>query len=446
MDGRLLGPWWVAPFIGLLLSVALLPGLTPGLWHRHFGKVVVAWALAFLVPCVARFGLGATALQVLRMEVLDFLPFLIPIGALYTIAGGIRVTGALAGSPLVNTGALALGAGLASVIGTTGAAMLLIRPLLRANQGRERQTHVVIFFIFLVANIGGALSPLGDPPLFIGFVQGVDFFWPLRHLGAPMALMVAALLVIFFGIDLWCWRREAGVVRPPPPSGRAWPRLEGGLNLLPLAGVIGAVLLQAEWKSGLVVSVFGVAVAVETLVAEASMLVLAALSLILTPMARRRANAFTWAPLVEAAQLFAAVFVTVIPALAILHAGAEGAAAGVLAALEPGGAPAPALYFWATGLLSSLLDNAPTYLIFFHAAGGDAKALMTTGADTLTAISAGAVFMGAATYIGNAPNFLVRAIAIESGVAMPGFLGYVAWSALVLGPLFLALTAVFFRG
>ena len=446
LDGREMGLWWVAPFLGLLLSVALLPGLAPTLWHRHFGKIAAAWALAFLVPCVARFGLEATGVQVLRMELLDFMPFVLLVGALYTVTGGIRVTGTVTGSPLANTGMLALGAALASVVGTTGAAMLLIRPLLRANEGRAHRTHVVIFFIFLVANIGGALSPLGDPPLFLGFLQGVDFFWTLRHLAAPTALLAGALLAVFFVIDLWYWGREADdVTVRPPPSEREPLGLEGGINLVLLVAVIGAVLLQAEWRTGLAVSVAGVPVAVETLAGEAMLVALTLLSLVLIPMERRRPNAFTWVPMTEVTKLFGAIFVTIVPALAILRAGREGAAAGLLAALDPGGRPDPALYFWATGLLSGLLDNAPTYLIFFHAAGGDARTLMTGDATTLAAVSAGAVFMGANTYIGNAPNFLVRAIAAERGVALPGFLGYMAWSSALLLPLFALLTAVFFR-
>ena len=442
LDGGALSLAWALPFAGLLLSIALLPALAPRLWHRHAGIVAAAWVLAFLVPCVARFGVDVAAYQVVRVELLDFLPFILLIGALYTVTGGIRITGTVGGTPLTNTGVLALGTLLASLMGTTGAAMLLIRPLLRANRGRRHRVHVVVFFIFLVANIGGALSPLGDPPLFLGFLQGVDFFWTTRHLLAPTALTVAVLLALFFAIDLWCWRLVP--TAEDVPEREPW-GLAGGANVGLLAAITGALLLQALWHPGLSVSVLRVGVAVEKLAADLLLLAVTVASLRLIPMAQRRPNAFSWRPLTEVTILFGAIFVTIVPAMAILQAGSDGAAAPLLAVPSRDGRPDDALYFWMTGLLSSLLDNAPTYLIFFQAAGGDAPTLMTGGASTLAAISAGAVFMGAMTYIGNVPNMLVKTIAEEQGVPLPGFFGYMVWSSCLLLPLFAVLTLVFFR-
>ncbi len=441
-DGRALGLVWVVPFIGLLLSIAVMPWVCPGIWHRHFGKIALAWVLAFLGPCALAFGPGVAADQVARVLVRDFLPFLVMVGALYTITGGIRLTGTLRASPLANTAALAGGTVLASLVGSTGAAMLLIRPLLHANHGRRYRAHLVIFLIFLVCNIGGALSPLGNPPLFLGFLQGVDFFWTFRHLAAPTALMVLPLLALFYAIDLWCWRHEPVAVTE---TGHEPIGLEGGANLVLLGAIVGVVLVQALWHPEVTVWVFQVGVALQDGVAQLALLGISILSLVAVAPGPRRRNAFSWLPMIEVAKLFGAIFVTIIPALAILQAGSDGVAAGLLAALDHDGRPDGALYFWITGLLSSLLDNAPTYLIFFHAAGGDAEALMTSGATTLMAISTGAVFMGAVTYIGNVPNFLVKAVAEDRGVILPGFFGYLAWSCCLLLPLFGLVTVVFFR-
>ena len=450
-DGRTLSLWWGLPFLGLLLSIALLPQFRPQWWHRSAGRIAVIWVLAFLVPAVGYFGLEITVSRVLHVLLLDYLPFLILMGSLYIVAGGIRITGSLGSTPAANTGLLALGTGLAGVIGTAGAAMLLIRPLLHANRGRRHRAHLVVFFIILVANVGGALTPLGDPPLFLGFLQGVDFFWTIRHLAAPMTLLVVALLGAFFVVDRWWFRREPSAtgskagsatgreVGPPEPPG-----VEGGANLALLLLVALAVLVQGLWRPGVTVVILGQSLPLQTLCAEAVMAALAVASLVLTGRGRRRRNGFRWTPVLDVAKLFGAVFVTMAPVLAILGAGAAGAAAGLIGALDGGGARDAAVTFWTTGLLSSVLDNAPTYLVFFNAAGGNAQTLMTTGATTLLAISAGAVFMGANTYIGNAPNFMVKAIAEDHGVAMPGFFGYLLWSSLLLLPLYGLLTVLFF--
>jgi Na+/H+ antiporter NhaD/arsenite permease-like protein len=418
---------WGLPFAGMLFSIALLPLVASRFWHHHYGKVAAFWALAFLLPYALRDGLGAAAHVVLDVALLEYLPFTILLLALFTIAGGVRITGNLHGAPGLNTGLLALGTVLASLMGTTGAAMLLIRPLLRANDNRPHNLHIVVFFIFLVANVGGALTPLGDPPLFLGFLNGVDFFWTLRHMLAPTVLLSVLLLGLFYVIDRHYYRAD-GITRDPTPDTRGL-GVEGTINLLLLVGVIGAVLLSGAWKPDLELTVFGISVEPQNLARDVILLLLAGLSLLLTRKESRSANGFTWEPIAEVAKLFAGIFLTIFPVIAILRAGSDGALGGLIAlASDADGTPRDAVYFWMTGLLSAFLDNAPTYLVFFHMAGGDAQALMGPLERTLLAISMGAVYMGALTYIGNAPNFMVKAIAEQAGIRMPGFFGYMLWS------------------
>jgi Na+/H+ antiporter NhaD/arsenite permease-like protein len=443
LDSSELGLAWVVPFVGILLSIALFPLLAPSFWHHHFGKLSAAWALAFLLPFAAVFGLDLALYEALHTTLLEYLPFIILLLSLFTVTGGLRLRTSLQGTPAFNTGLLAVGTALASWMGTTGAAMLLIRPLLRANAWRRRNVHVVVFFIFLVANIGGSLTPLGDPPLFLGFLKGVDFFWTTQAMLAPMLAVAIPLLVLFYVLDQALIRREAGPP-PEPDSGEPAFRIEGNINLLLLAGVVLAVLLSGVWRPGISFAIYHVEVELQGIVRDVLLLVITAASWKLTPMATREANEFSWFPIVEVAKLFAGIFLTIIPAIAILRAGTAGALAPVIEAVNEGGEPVNAMYFWATGILSSFLDNAPTYLVFFNTAGGDAAALMGPLAETLLAISAGAVFMGANTYIGNAPNFMVRAIAEERGVRMPSFFGYMGWSTVFLLPLFGLTTWLFF--
>ncbi len=443
LDGRALGPLWVAPFAGVLLSIALLPLILPSIWHRFFGTIVAAWTCAFLIPFAGHYGLAQTAHEILHTVLLEYIPFIILLTALFTVAGGVRLKGTLVGTPLANTLVLGVGTLLASVMGTTGASMLLIRPLLRVNHQRRYKVHTLVFFIFLVANIGGALTPLGDPPLFLGFLRGVSFFWPTVHLLGPMLFASVILLVVYFITDLVLYTREGGMT-PLAEEFKMPPGIDGKVNLILLAAIMGAVLLSGVWHPSGGLSVLSITMPWERIVSQGLLLLIIGLSLRLTSAESRRLNAFTWAPMVEVAKLFAAIFLTMIPAIAILRAGAEGSLGAVIAAVNHDGQPIPAAYFWATGLLSSFLDNAPTYVIFFNTAGGDAVRLMGEQASTLAAISAGAVFMGANSYIGNAPNFMVKAIAEERGVRMPILFGYMAWSCGILLPLFGLMTAVFF--
>ncbi|MEX3963368.1 sodium:proton antiporter [Paraburkholderia sp. EG286B] len=446
-DGASLGAAWALPFAGMLLSIAFFPMFAAAFWHHHFGKISAAWALAFLLPFAATHGVGVTYPLFVHAVVDEYLPFIVLLGALYTIAGGICVYGNLHGSPRMNTAILALGTVLASVMGTTGAAMLLIRPLLRANDNRRHNVHVVVFFIFLVANAGGLLTPLGDPPLFLGFLNGVGFFWTAQHLALPMLFVCGVLLAVFYALDSWYFRRageaRAAALDPTPDTDAL--SIGGKANFVLLAVLVALVLMSGVWRPGIVFEVAGAHLQLQNLVRDAGLVALALISLAFTSKAARADNGFEWAPIVEVAKLFAGIFVTITPVIAMLRAGEAGAFAALIQFVNDApGRPNEALYFWATGLLSSFLDNAPTYLVFFNLAGGDANALMSGGAKTLAAISAGAVWMGALTYIGNAPNFMVKAIAQSRGVRMPGFFGYLGWSGVLLAPVFLAATWLFF--
>ncbi len=447
-DGASLSPLWGLPFAGILLSIALLPLLAPALWHHHYGKISAAWSLAFLLPFAAVFGASLATAQFVHALLYEYIPFIVLLTALYTVSGGIHIRGNLHGAPGLNTAILAIGALLASVMGTTGASMLLIRPLIRANDNRRRRVHVVVFFIFIVSNIGGALTPLGDPPLFLGFLAGVRFFWTTQHMLPETLLLVAALLALFYVIDRWFYRRD-GVqpVDPTPDSHdvRAF-GFDGAMNFWLLGGVLALVLLSGLWQSPVRFDVHGTEVGLPGIVRDLGLVAITLLSLRLTAARVHADNQFGWEPMAEVAKLFAGIFLTIVPVIAMLKAGAGGPFGAVVAAVtRPDGQPEPMMYFWATGLLSAFLDNAPTYLVFFNTAGGDPQALMGTFARTLAAISAGAVFMGALSYIGNAPNLMVKAIAESRGVPMPSFFGYMLWSVPILLPLFILVTLIFFR-
>ena len=446
IPGPELSAIWVIPFACMLLSIAIMPLAAPHFWEHHFGKIAVFWGLAFLVPCALVYGFSTALYEMLHSILGEYVPFIILLFSLFTVAGGVRLTGSLVGRPGVNTGILAVGTVLASWMGTTGAAMLLIRPLLRANAHRKYRAHSVVFFIFLVANIGGSLTPLGDPPLFLGFLKGVSFFWTTQHLFLKTLLMSLALLGIYFALDSWLFAKE-GKPQPPhdPNAGEEKLGFDGKINFLFLAFVVVTVLSSGLMQLGTAFTVYGVPIEGQNLLRDILLLVIAGLSLKFTSKRCRELNGFSWAPIEEVAKLFLGIFISMIPAIAILRAGTDGALAGLIhLVFDESGAPSNAMFFWLTGMLSSFLDNAPTYLVFFNTAGGDAQVLMNEMANTLIAISAGAVFMGANTYIGNAPNFMVRSIAEDQGVKMPSFFGYMAWSCGILVPLFLILTLIFF--
>ena len=450
--GQILPIWSAIPFVGMLLSIALGPLLFPRFWHHHYPKIAIGWGLLLAVPFVVAYR-GRAGYEILHILLADYLPFVLILFGLYTVAGGIVVRGRFAGTPTFNTAYLAFGALLASWIGTTGASMLLIRPLLRANEVRRHKVHVVVFFIFLVSNIGGCLTPLGDPPLFLGFLRGVPFFWTLFM--TPLFAFVGGLtLAAFLVVDLLLYRkerREGGIAQVPIEESAAHARfrVDGLHNLVFLAGIVGAVLMSGIWDAG-EVNLLDVHLSVSGLVRDAVILAMAVASLRTTRKELREANGFTWEPMREVAILFLGIFTTIIPALAILRAGESGPLGALLKLVET-----PAHYFWATGTLSSFLDNAPTYLAFLTLEIGriypgvpEAQAIARLVLEHpygLEAVSAGAVFMGANTYIGNAPNFMVKSIAEESGVEMPSFFGYILrWTLPILIPIFAIATWVFF--
>ena len=434
----------VLPFAGILLSIAIFPLFKPHFWENNYGKISAFWATVFFIPFWYFFGTQIAFSELFHVLLLEYIPFIVLLLALFTISGGIRLKGTLVGSPTLNTIFLLIGTAIASWMGTTGASMLLIRPLIRANRWRKKKVHIFVFFIFLVANIGGSLSPLGDPPLFLGFLKGVSFFWTTTNLLIPMLLAVFILIILFYIIDTYYYKKEIDFL-PSQSEPKEKIALDGTINLLFLIGVIFFVLLSGIWKSGYSINFMHIHLELQSIIRDLSLLFLTFLSFKYTKSEIRSSNGFTWLPIQEVAKLFAGIFIAIIPAIAILKAGSDGALAVIINLTQDvNGDPNNMMYFWLTGILSSLLDNAPTYLVFFNTAGGNAYELMTTYSDTLLAISCGAVFMGANTYIGNAPNFMVRSIAEENGIDMPSFFGYMLWSLLILFPIFILISVLFF--
>jgi Na+/H+ antiporter NhaD/arsenite permease-like protein len=440
-DGASLGLIWALPFLGILVSIALFPLFAPKFWHHNFGKISLFWALAFAVPAAIFLGGETTFASLTHTIIFDYFPFIVIVFSLFVIAGGILVQGNLPGTPAANTSMLAFGTLLGSFIGTTGASMVMIRPMIRANQDRQRNAHVFIFFIFLIGNVGGSLTPLG-PPLFLGYLNGVDFFWTMQHGLLPMLFVTAVLLTIFFILDSLLSRGDRREIATGESQAV---RVTGLHNILFMAAAIGVVLASGIWSSGQSYHVLGHEVPLEAILRDAALLVLAALAYITTSRQNRIDNGFSWAPMGEVATLFFGIFITMIPALAILRAGEDGALSDALALISyPDGTPNNVAYFWLSGALSSFLDNAPTFLAFFNLAGGNAEILMGPLAMTLLAISCGSSFMGANTYIGNAPNFMIKSICEENKVAMPSFLGFMVWSGAIMIPTLVLVSWLFF--
>lgn len=438
------------PFAGILLCIALFPLVKPTWWEEHQAPVVLAWSLAFIVPFVMGFGAHHTAEVVLECIINDYLTFIVLLFGLFCVAGNITLEGDLAGSPRINVGLLLFGTLLSSWVGTTGASMLMVRPIIKMNSWRRRKRHIMIFFIFLISNIGGCLTPIGDPPLLMGFMRGVPFFWSLRLLPI-LAFNAAVLLFVFYHLDMRAYRKDIAEGRKPDISKPGTEiRIAGLHNLIFLAAIVVAVLLSGTLPSlplfrnadGTVrgIPILGEVTLTWPAVIEIAIILASAwLSFRTTSAKVRTENHFTWGAIKEVAILFIGIFITMQPALMILKA--NGASLGL---------DSPYQMFWATGALSSFLDNTPTYLVFLTTAGslgfteGIATALGTVPAKMLVAISCGAVFMGANTYIGNAPNFMVKSISDENGVRMPSFFGYILWSLGFLIPVFILDTLIFF--
>ena len=455
--GHMLPLWSIIPFVGMLLSIAIFPLVKGEWWESHELHVAVFWAAVFLIPFIIGFGPEITAEQLSETIVGDYIPFIILLLGLFVVAGGIHIRGTIVGTTRNNVILLLIGTVLASWVGTTGAAMLLIRPVIRANLWRKHRAHIIIFFIFMVANMGGCLTPLGDPPLFLGYLRGVPFFWTLMHIWPLLILNTALLIVIFIALDRRIIKREGqegaeALELMDKADDRVPIRIDGAHNFIFLALIIVAVILNGsipqmemfinpETGKTFGIDIFGVHTGIEYYVQIGIILIALLLSWFTTKREIRKRNNFEWAPITEVAKLFIGIFITMIPALALLRA--YGGTLGI---------DSPLKFFWATGLLSSFLDNSPTYVVFLTAAGAlgstDPTAVVTTAGAVaqpmLLAISAGAVFMGAVTYIGNAPNFMVKNIAESAKIKMPSFFAYMGWSIAILIPIFIVDTLIFF--
>lgn len=442
--------WLCIPFAGLLLCIAVMPLVKGEWWEAHQPLVVVLWILVMVIPFALLYGVGSAAETVLECTVNDYLTFIVLLFGLFCVSGNITMEGDFAGSPRINVGLLALGTLLASCIGTTGASMLMVRPVIKMNSWRKRKSHIMIFFIFMVSNMGGCLTPIGDPPLLMGFMRGVPFFWSL-HLFPVLIFNMVILLFIFYHLDKRNYRRDIAEGRKPDISkpGTEF-RIDGLHNIIFLIMIVAAVILsgvlpgmpafQDAAGNARGIHIFGeVSLSYPSLIEIALILLAAFLSFKTTDKEVRVKNHFTWGAIKEVAVLFIGIFITMQPALMLLKA------------VGPNlGITEPYQMFWATGALSSFLDNTPTYLVFLTTAGtlgftgGISTTLGTLPAKMLSAISCGAVFMGANTYIGNAPNFMVKSISDENGVNMPSFFGYMLWSVAVLIPVFIIDMFVFF--
>lgn len=435
--------WWCLPFAGTLLSIAVCPLLLPNLWYLHSGKMIGLWCGLFLLPLSWHYGISTGLALTAHALLEEYIPFMLLLLVLYTLSGGIVIQYNSVGSIRLNVSLLATGTLLAGLMGTTGAAMLLIRPLLRANAQRRHRTHVVVFFIFLVANIGGGLTPLGDPPLFLGFLKGVGFQWTLSHMLLPVLVNTLVLLLVFICIDYYLWQHE--------PKAKTVTRLDnpmltiqGKINLLLLFAVTAVILLSGICKNTPVWHIHGLEISLSAWLRNGLLVIITLCGLKLTPPRLRQQNDFNWAPMHEVGKLFIGIFITIAPVMALLQLGTAGDFGVLLQLIQHNGEPVNAIYFWMSGLLSGFLDNAPTYLVFFNLAGGEAQLLMRYFSDTLLAISMGSVFMGALSYIGNAPNLMIKAIAEQQDIPMPSFFGYMAWSVTLLIPLFVLDTLLFF--
>lgn len=443
IDGSQISLLWGIPFVGLLLSIAVWPLIKPHFWEEHYGKITAFWSLLFIGSLFIKFGLHITLQELFSTLFATYLPFVLLLVALYTVTGGIHLKGDLMGTPAVNTAILFLGTALASWVGTTGASMLFIRPLLRANIYRRYRVHSVIFFIILVANIGGSLTPLGDPPIFLGFLAGIDFFWTTEHLFWPLIFLCTILLIAHFIVDTILYRKEDKIISVEPKD-RTKLSLEGWQVNLPLLFCIaGAVLLSGSWKPDIYIPLYGeVEIGLQNIVRDILLIVIVIVSGRFTDFKIRERNAFTWDPMREVAKLFLGIFICLIPVITILGAGKEGDFGFLIDLLNPNGKPNNAIYFWVTGMLSTFLDNAPTFLVFFNIAGGNPEILMTTMSKTLLAVTCGTVFMGANTYISNAPNLMVRSLAENLGVRMPSFFTYMFIIMGMLFPLYAVFTVI----
>lgn len=417
------------PYIALMLALALCPLLLPKLWHKIEKPALASIGFWTITLMIRSEGIAQALHSFTHMLLHEYIAFLAILFALFTVAGGIHVQFNVADSLKNNILILLAGAVLANFIGTTGASMVLIRPFLKLNHHRPYKTHLGVFFIFIVANIGGSLTPLGDPPLFMGYLEGVDFNWTLIHGWIPWVMAISFCLLIFGFIDRY--KNKHAVSQRNNVS----IPIDGTINIWLMLAIVGITLLSPKIRAEPFFRLMGVGISLQDVIRDVSYIAIGGISLWLTPKHIHHHQDFNFEPFKEVARVFLVIFLSLIPLSAMLKLGANGPFSGLFDFVNHAGSPISVRYFWLSGGLSAFLDNAPTYLLFFKMAGGDAHHLMEQLPSTLLAISLGSVYMGAMSYIGNAPNFMVRSIAKQNGVEMPSFVGYIIWSCLILLPM-----------
>ncbi len=450
LNGAVLSPVWSLPFLGMILSIALFPLILPNFWSKHYGKVSLAWSGIVLIGLAISQGVGISLMTFITVIIDQFFPFIFLILSLFTVTGGIGLEGEHEGSPIINLLFLTFGAILSSWLGTTGASVLFIRPLIHANSWRKYKVHTIIFFIFIVGNIAGSLTPIGNPPLLMGFISKVPFFWPMTKLFGPTIFTTGLLLIIYFFIELHYYNKET---EKPVKNNNSKLKLTGGWNLLLLIIIVIAVVLSS-YDFGTAFKFFHIPVPLSEITEIIILITVTLISIKITAKEVRIRNNFTWHPIIEVGKLFAAIFICMAPLIAMLRAGIDGPLSFIINSLSnKNGEPLNGMYYWLSGGLSAFLDSAPAYLTFFNTAAAPATGLnlaphlfMTQVIPkTLIAITAGASFMGAITYIGNAPNMMIKFIAEENNIKMPSFFGYMLWSLIILVPIFVIVQFVFIK-
>lgn len=445
IDGSNLSIVYTIPFIGLIASIAFMPLFAPKFWVNHYGKVTLAWSLFFLVLLYINYGLSISGSIIVDTLLSEYIPFILLLLTLYVVSSGIQISGTFAPSPALNVSILLIGTILASIMGTTGASMLLIRPILEANKNRKFKVHVIIFFIFLVANIGGGLTPLGDPPLFLGFLAGVDFFWTLQHMLLPVLITSGILLILFYLIDSKLFEKENLPVQPLMINRFI---IKGKVNFILIGVVLMGIIMSGFWNPHISFTIYDTTVALENFFRDMLFIVVTFISLWITPKVLREENQFNWEPILEVSKIFLGIFFTITPVIIILQS-PENSITEYLMTLvhNEAGEPDNVIYFWITTTLSAFLDNAPTYLVFFKMAIGDnpdgAQYMMNVIPTTLLTISMATVFTGPLTYIANAPNFMIKSIAEQNGIKMPTFFGYMLIAVGTLLPIYILLNFIF---
>lgn len=426
--------WQASPFIGTLLSLAFMPLLLPSIWHRFENYILTFWSLLSVFALMQHSSSDGISHILFHTIWNDYIPFVALIFALFTISGGVHIDVCSEATPFKNACLLVFSSIMASFVGTTGASILFIRPILNLNKNRKHVIHTVIFFIFLVSNIAGCLTPIGDPPLFLGYLMGVPFLWPLLNLWQPFLFVFTTLIIFYWCIDLYFFKKELRI----PHHVKLKVSIEGKRNIILLLLIIIVIILTPHLPTIQFFQIFAVHITSTDCLRLLLLIGLGLLSYQITPNHIHKKQFFNFDPISEVARVFLCIFITLAPVSKMLAAGKNGPFSSLLTLMDTKN-PAQ-YYFWLTGLFSSFLDNAPTYIVFFELAGGNVEQLISTHAHILSAISLGAVFMGAITYIGNAPNFMVRSIALQYNLKMPSFFGYMAWSILTLVPLFLLMS------